>query len=156
MASNNLPVWASWVQVLGVPVTGVILTLVIACVQQRLQNIRLRHDLYDRRYRVYGAAKELLASVQVDGSVKRPAFQAFVERTSDAEFLFKNQDIFEYLTKLREKAIRSIHVSTKLSDANLKTKDSDKFADEEGEIAKWFIAQFGTLRDKFKPFMRLY
>jgi hypothetical protein len=156
MANSDLPAWASWVQVLGVPVTGIILTIVIACVQQRLQNIRLRHDLYDRRYRVYGAAKGLLASVQVDGSVKRPAFQAFVERTSDAEFLFRNQDIVEYLTKLREKAIRSIHLGTRLSGEKLGNEGSDKFADEEGEIVTWFLAQFDTLRDKFRPVMRLY
>jgi hypothetical protein len=81
MATSDLPAWASWMQALGVPVFGAIISAIglrIAWLQQRLQDMRFRHELYDRRYKVYAAAKGLLASVQAHGCVNGPDFLAFV------------------------------------------------------------------------------
>jgi|ERR1700675_1874868 len=153
---SDLPAWASWAQALGVPVFGAIISCVglrIAWLQKHLQDIRLQIDLYDRRFRIYAAAKGLLVSVQADGSVKRTAFQVFVDQTSDAEFLFA-PNVADYLKELRAKAIDSIRIETKLSNG-LGQKEHDRLAQEESEIATWFMDQFDILRDKFKPFMRL-
>src|SRR5215470_10134112 len=99
MATSDLPAWAAWMQALGVPVFGAIISAIglrIAWLQQRLQDMRFRHELYDRRYKVYAAAKGLLASVQAHGCVNGPDFLAFVGGTSDAEFLF-GEDVIDYL-----------------------------------------------------------
>jgi hypothetical protein len=86
--------------------------------------------------------------------VKRVAFQAFVEGTTDAEFLCK-AEVVEYLKVLRAKSVRSIQVAESLIAGSSEQDVCMKMANEEAELAMWFTSQFVELRDIFRPFMRI-
>lgn len=157
MGTTTLPAWALWIQVLGIPLFGVIISgigLTIAWLQKRLQEIRLQYDLYERRYRIYAAAKALLGSVQANGTVNGADFQAFLVGTADAEFLFAS-NIIDYLTELRTKAARMIYLGRRLRDDNLAEAERERFVDEEAEVESYFQQQFTVLRENFRPFMQL-
>jgi hypothetical protein len=157
MGITTLPAWALWIQVLGIPLFGAIISgigLRIAWLQKQLQEIRLQHDLYERRYRIYSAAKALLGSVQAHGCVNGADFQFFLVGTADAEFLFAS-NITEYLTELRTKAARMIYLGRRLGADNLAEGERERFVDEEAEVTSYFQQQFAILRERFRPFMQL-
>jgi hypothetical protein len=66
MSDANLPIWALWIQAIGIPLAGAVIAGVgvyIARQQKRLADIKLQNDLYDRRYKVYETARKFLADV---------------------------------------------------------------------------------------------
>jgi hypothetical protein len=92
--------------------------------QKRIAAARLNFDLYEKRYAVFDAARRLLLeAVQHDHVDPKKVIEFNIE-TADAVFLF-NQDIVDYLARLRDKILR------------LKTlKTQEKAADEYGEEEK--------------------
>jgi hypothetical protein len=75
-----------WLGIL--PVLGVIIAACgvwIAWQQKRIADVHLRHEQYDRKYRVYGSAKGLLVGLQADGHITRSSFQRYIEGVADAE-----------------------------------------------------------------------
>jgi hypothetical protein len=66
-AAVGIPTYG-WLGIL--PVLGVIIAACgvwIAWQQKRIADVHLRHEQYDRKYRVYGSAKGLLVGLQADG-----------------------------------------------------------------------------------------
>jgi hypothetical protein len=157
MPPGWLPAWALWTQVIGVPVFGAIIAVAgiyIAWQQKRLADIRLQNDLYDRRFKVYEAAKTLLVAVQQNGKMSLEEFFAFLRGTSDAAFLLK-PDIVEYLETIRKQAAKLRLLQQQLQNQDLDQKRRAALADQAAETEKWFNDQFEVLLSKFKPSMRL-
>jgi hypothetical protein len=126
----------------------------IAWEQKRIADAHLRHEQYDRKFRVYGSTKGLLGAFQADGRIAPSSFQHYLEGTADAEFLF-DEDILDYLKQVRERAAQNIYNQRKLSSQNLPQKERNALIDKDAEDAKWFLAQFDIVRDLFKPTMQL-
>jgi hypothetical protein len=122
--------------------------------QKRLADIRLQNDLYDRRFKIFAAAKKLLVSVQQNGVVSLDEFFAFVGGTSDAVFLL-TADVVDYLQTIRERSaeLRSKHGL--LQNSDLEQGQRAALADQIARIEDWFNDQFDVLVAKFKPSMRL-
>src|SRR5712672_474289 len=99
MQGPGLPIWALWIQALGLPIFGGIIAAVgqfLGFQQKRLADIRLQNDLYDRRFKIYEAAKTLLVHFQLDGNVQLEDYFAFVRATSESVFLL-SPDVVAYL-----------------------------------------------------------
>jgi hypothetical protein len=77
----------------------------IADQQARLAHVRLRHDLYDRRYKIYEAARALVIAVFTRVNVTDEEIYAFTTGTADAVFLL-NSDIVAYFEDMRNRAWR--------------------------------------------------
>src|ERR1700722_10009434 len=102
-----LPLWVQWPQA--------ILVLVLSCLgawiaykQVRIATAKLNLDLYDRRFKVFEAAKNLVSQVMREAHVGRGNISTFNLGVADATFLFE-PDIENYLTALRKKAV-ALHV----------------------------------------------
>ena len=156
MSSNSLPNWVMWVQALAIPVVGAVIAgagVMIAWQQKRLADLRLQNDLYDRRFKIYAAAKKLLFDVQ-EISLPLENFVEFARGTADAEFLL-TKDVIDYLATLRSRAAKLRTLQGLLTNQDLAQDRGGKIADEIAEIEGWFFDQFTVLADKFRPAMRL-
>jgi L-rhamnose isomerase len=77
----------------------------IAEEQAHIASEKLRHDLYDRRYRVFDAARRLLAQIVSQKNASDDALRAFVIDTDDAVFLF-DDDMAAQLKEIHKRAQR--------------------------------------------------
>jgi hypothetical protein len=129
-------------QVISTSIIGVA-SVFISYQQWRIAEIRLRHDRYERLYKIYGAAKALLVVIQNDAKVSLDEYFNYLRGVADAEFVFDDADVVQYLQILRERA------------ADLRRAQAQGAADECAKIESWFIQQFDVLRAKFRPIMGL-
>ena len=81
--------------------------------QVQIARVKLQHDLYDRRYRVFEAVRTLLVEVATHAEASNEAVFAFVRGTDDAVFLF-DDDLVKYLTEIRHHAARLHAINTVL------------------------------------------
>jgi hypothetical protein len=130
----------------------------IARKQSELAAVRLQHDLYDRRFAIYNAARTLLVQeMDVHGGASLEAIFAFVRGTADAVFLLDG-NLEAYLDEIRKKAFRLRFVYDRLNDKDSVLPVGDersKLAQEEADLTNWFVEQFKVLIDHFKPFLTL-
>jgi hypothetical protein len=116
----------------------------ISWLQWRIADIRLRHDTYERKLRVYEAAKTLLVVHQFKAKISEEDYFEYLQGITDAEFIFDDPEITRYLQTLREQATELIRTQM----AGL--------SDENAKVSQWFLRQFDVLRSKFYPSMRLH
>ena len=74
-----------------------------------IQNKKLRLDLFDKRYKVFQAVKDLLKNSFVHGIPRRESLNKFNLETWDAEFLFDDDDIKIYIEEIRSRTLSAIH-----------------------------------------------
>ena len=72
----------------------------IALQQQRLADIKLRNDVFDRRYKIFEATQELIAYGIFGGQPNHNVIRAFERDTAVAPFFFDDK-IVSYLVELR-------------------------------------------------------
>jgi hypothetical protein len=131
-------------QALAVPTIAVVGAWV-AVQQMLITRAKLRHDLFDRRFAVYQAARKLLVEIIQQGYPSREQVREYVINTADATFLL-NDEIAKYLEKIRERAsrLRAIHAMQQ----HEQQQDDMLFA--------WMTEQLPVgLTEKFKPLLTL-
>jgi hypothetical protein len=102
MGSSSLPIWVQVLQALAVPVIAAVGAWV-ALQQMYLARVKLQHDLFDRRYAVFQAARRFLDEAVSNKVVSNETFRAFALGTSDAAFLFDDR-LAAYLKEMRDHA----------------------------------------------------
>lgn len=125
----------------------------IAKEQANIAVEKLRHDLYDRRYRVFDAARNLLCEIAVHRIASEDDLRSFVIGTGDAVFLF-DDDVSGQLVEIRNRAqkLQSLHYLMRPMPVGPQRTD---FANQEAEQFTWLVQQLEGLVDKFKPFLKL-
>jgi hypothetical protein len=142
---------------LGVPIAGIVIAITgawIAWQQKRIAHVRLQHDLYDRRAKVFDAARKFLATSVREGDVAIRDYFEFLSGTSEAVFLFRN-DVIDYLDSLRDRIMRLRSVSRRLSRNTEPQESQSKLAEEEEKLIIEISLDFEIMIQKFKPYMRL-
>ncbi|MEJ0096373.1 MAG: hypothetical protein WDN46_24100 [Methylocella sp.] len=127
----------------------------LAWQQVQIARVKLQHELYDKRYRVYDAARALTADIVVHANASDEAVRQFVIGTSDAVFLFDDDKITQYLEEMRKRAaaLQSVQKAFDILavGSDQKVANADRFA----ELTSWFDEQLSKgLRDRFKPFLQ--
>jgi hypothetical protein len=129
----------------------------IAKRQVDISGEKLRHNLYQKRYRIFDAARKLLCEVAVHRSAPDDDLRAFVIGTGDAVFLF-NDDLSSYLEEIRDRAQKLQSLSVLLNNLTVMPVGDQrtKAVNESVELFKWLVDQLeGGLVEKFKPFLKL-
>jgi hypothetical protein len=127
--------------------------VVIAGAQFSIARTNLKHALFERRYAVYGAARQLLADVFRQANVSQEQIFAFVRATDDSVFVLDDQ-VTQYLDELRKKAFRLAFLR-EVVEAGNPSEDLNGAIKESTQIAIWFTDQLPILIGKFKPFLCL-
>jgi len=91
------PHWTAYLTALLTP-TVAILGAFIAFRQWKLAQNKLKLDLFDRRFKVYEAARKFLSSVVTNGEVTDEALHAFMYGTREAEWVL-SQAVADYIDK---------------------------------------------------------
>ena len=87
------------------PLIAVVMTY-IALQQYRANRLKLRQNLYDRRFALYNATAEFLAYIFSHGAVDNQQLFPFLQRTRESYFLF-GPDVADYVTTLHKKAVHA-------------------------------------------------
>lgn len=154
---QSLPVWISWIQALGLPVVGAIIAgsgVFIAYQQKRLADIRLQHDLYDRRFAVYEATKAFIIGAVDDDRMTAKLYLTFKRGTSQNVFLF-DATLAAYLSEIDRRALELFRIHRRLDEGRLDEEARIGCIDEAAAITTWFSEQFDPLTTNFAPFLRL-
>jgi hypothetical protein len=144
--------WVAVSQALATPTIAVV-GILIAWGQLRLAKIRLQHDLYDRRHKIFSAARKLIAQVCTEGTARDNEVFEFLRSTDDAIFLL-GRSVADYMEELRKKAFQLDFLRKQIA-IQPPVPNRSKFIDEERDALIWFTAQFEVLVARFKPFLQL-
>src|SRR5262245_58385122 len=80
--------------IIGVMFTGA--TLWVGWQNMQMAKVKLYHDLYDRRSRMFDAARHLIFAVEADGTILQDVMKKYSADTAGAAFLF-NDEMDRYL-----------------------------------------------------------
>jgi hypothetical protein len=147
-----MPEWVQWLQALAVPTIAAVGVL-LAWQQVTIARTRLRHDLFDRRFKVFEAARTFLARVMRNGKMSIADFGDYTAGVIDAQFLL-NQEVHAYLFEIRRRAA-AMQALKEAFEPLPAGAEKAKLAEKLGEEFAWLVAQLDVLPEKFKPFLTL-
>lgn len=141
---------------------GTMVTVLIALLsyaagryQARTERLRLRHELYDRRMKLFRGVMTLLSHILREGKIDLPQIFEFNVATQESYFLF-GKDIYEYMRTIHVRAVNLRGLSQKLETSNLPVgEERSRIAKEDSELLKWFDDQFDAAREKFARHLSL-
>ena len=135
-----------------VPVIAV-LGAYLAYRQWRLAQNKFKLDLFDRRLRIYEAARDLLASIMSSGKADDQKMFTILVVGREANWLL-NDSIAEYFVKeIYRKAVDLQMYDAELPGATGEDRTSN--IRKQRELKEWFMAQYKVLNEKFTPFLKL-
>ncbi|MCP1573954.1 hypothetical protein J2S30_002333 [Herbaspirillum rubrisubalbicans] len=147
------PHWTAYLTALLTPLIAV-LGVCIATQQWRTAQSKLKFDLFEKRFSVYDAARNLIGSIMSSGKAKDEELFKFLAGTREAKWLF-NAEVANYLEKqLYDPAIELQCLASELEGVPVgeaRTKNVRRQAD----IKKTINAQFDELDRQFAPFLQL-
>lgn len=111
----------------------------------------LPFELYERRLRIYHAAKKLILKVAADAALDLMPVWEFGAETDEALFLF-DQNVSEYLSELYRRAAQLAGLTSILKTEPVGDR-RDRHVDQQMELVLWFNDQFGRLRSNMAPFL---
>ena len=80
-----------------------IVTTYIAIQQYRANQMKLRHDLYDRRLQLYNAVAEFWSHVMREGTADRAQLTTLLQKTRESYFLFGKEIADLHYRSLQER-----------------------------------------------------
>ncbi|MEH6812921.1 MAG: hypothetical protein V7677_10375 [Motiliproteus sp.] len=125
----------------------------IAYRQYEVSKHKVRMELFDRRFKVFDAARVLISHVVVEVKVESKHINVFKLDTIDSPFLFGG-DVQCYLKELLEKSVELRMHQLKLN-SMLSPEERSSLHDKEHEVLLWFTEQIENLRNPFMPYMNL-
>src|SRR3954464_4228031 len=115
--------------------------------QADLALVRLKHDLFDRRYEVYDLARSALGEISRDGNISPERLAGLVGAAGKAVFIFP-QPVVDYLTELFQKGFELRHYKHQAS--------TDPNASQQAtELMGWFRQQYDIMLNMFRDYMAL-
>jgi hypothetical protein len=149
-----LPVWLQILQAFAL----LAISAVGACLawqQVRIADIKLQHDLFERRYRVFNATRRMLANVCAKGDLSDDELRLFTIETGDVIFLF-NDDLAKYFDEeMKGHLVGLMAWNRAFESAPAETEQRMRAVNESGTHMLWLGDQLIALPDRFKPFLRL-
>jgi hypothetical protein len=132
----------------------VVVGLVVAYItwqQWKLAHNQLRLDLFDRRYRVFEAARQFLAAIQAESTFGNDTLSEFDKVGGEAAFLF-GADIVAYLSAIRDKAI-NMRLQQRLYEPMADGPERVKHIQAERDELGWLCSQITLMPSQFAPYL---
>ena len=153
---ESLPtVNAPWTETLTALLTPIIamIAVYIAFQQHKLNEQRLRHEVYERRLKVYKAVQKHLSSILGAGKTTYPLCAEFYSEAAEASFLFDNS-VQEKIDEIYKKSITLVskHEEMYPSDGSPGLpvgKERSRVAQENAALLGWHTEQLETSKEFF-------
>jgi hypothetical protein len=147
-----MPEWVQWLQALAVP-TIAFAGAYLALQQVIIVRTKLRHDLFDRRFKVFEAARTFLVAVRRSRKTSVSEFSDYKAGVIDAQFLL-SKEVHAYLFEIRRRAAAMQAINATAEPLPPGAKKAE-LVDKAGAEFTWLSEQLDVLPDKFKPFLTL-
>ncbi len=145
-----------WIDVLSALLTPTIAiaAVVITTLQWKIDRNRLKHELFDRRYRQYCAVTEFLGSIMANGKVLLEDQREYLTGTTGMEFTF-SPEISSYL----HKNVWCIAVDLKATQDEFEGlpvgDDRSRLAHRAADIRKKLYEEYKNIENLFRPYLQI-
>jgi hypothetical protein len=124
---------------------------IIAALQWRVADNKLRLDLFDRRYKVYDATRKFLGTILREAKFTNSELFEFYAGTSDAEFLFR-ADVVKHLAEIRKRALhlrtaQTIYEPLPVGD------ERSRHVEAAHDDLSWLTDQITAITTTFAPYL---
>jgi hypothetical protein len=133
--------------------TIAVVTTIILVSQYRLEKMRWRLALYDKRYLVYQKTMQFLSEIYAKANVTNDELFAFLHDVRDKDLLF-GKDVQELLEQIYLKAVDLNSIESELKHLpkgellNNRVKDSS-------QLFKWFRSQRNACKEIIGDYLRI-
>ena len=125
----------------------------VAQQQAQLAAVRLQHDLFDRRFALFEAARTFLVKeIYPQMNPSTDGIFIFAQQTATAVFLV-DAPLKEYLEKLRKSAFELQRLSNLV--ALQQGPNHAENVEQKYQLVEWFGVQLDVLVEQFQPFLNL-
>jgi hypothetical protein len=145
----------SLIDVLSALLTPIIalLAIYIAYQQYKISEHRLRHEIYEKRVKIYMAVNKFISQITANGQTNFTNCHEFYSEASEAAFLF-DSSIMEYIDQLYGKAIVLIELQEKLYPSDESQglevgEERSNVASQKAVLFKWFAKQLTESKELF-------
>jgi hypothetical protein len=142
--------WLQAIALILLPMVGAWVAFKQASIAERKLNL----DVYDKRFKVYEAARSLMGTFLREGSVTTKDILMFNTGVAEAPFLF-GQDLVNYLDHLRIRAAALHTKTTQLSAMGEQDPRRDKLIDEIAALEQKLASEPERLQNAFKRYLNL-
>lgn len=126
--------------------------------QWRLAQHKIQMDLYERRLKVYSAAKEFVLDVVRSSQPSLEQIQDLYRTTAEADFLF-GKEVGKYLSELYRHALILRKWNNENRDLSsgidIAHRDPVTIIGGQQEEGEWFIAQMERVTQVFSPYLAI-
>jgi hydroxymethylpyrimidine pyrophosphatase-like HAD family hydrolase len=147
-----LPWWMQWAQAVALFVISCLGSW-IAYKQARIASAKLNLDLYEKRFRVFEAARAFALHAITHHEIEQEALAAFGAGTVDAAFLFEDE-LGKYLAEFGRKVFGLRILSLRLNSATVQ-EERDKLHNERVDYMLSVSSELDVLVERFKPYLKL-
>ena len=143
------------VDVLSAAMTPLIamIAIYIAYQQWKTNHLRLKHELFDRRFEIYKSVQKYLSGILREAKVNMELVPEILDAYQRSKFLL-GDEIHDYIDEIYK---RSINLRSKqhLIKAGNPENDREELEREEHAELCWLTSQLGVLGDKFDEHLSL-
>ena len=135
-----------------VPLIGIAVAYV-AYQQWQTNHRRLRHELYDRRFKIYKTVQIYLSHIFRDAKVNEETEPALFDAKQQSRFLM-GPEIEEYLDEVLQRSSK-VTMYQKMREGARDREEHSQLVQKEHDELKWLNGQINTLNDCFSPYLSL-
>ena len=149
-----IPPDKDWIDLLSALLTPTVAAIgIYIAYQQRLINQnRLKHELFDKRYEVYERIGEFISSILTTGTVRAGSDLEFLRDTKAVTLLF-DTDIKQFTSEIYEKAVHLHCLESELE--GMVSEERKINIEKQREIKNWYTEQLKTMEIKFIRYLKL-
>ena len=141
------------------PVIDFILTLLMAILafvglyiawqQRKINELRLKRELFDKRYEIYNSTATIIADVLTYGNLNKGDTMSFLRETKAASLLF-DEDIVEFILSIS----RNVEIF-EISYPEITTRESENIIRKKRESRERVQEQSSKLEETFSKYLKL-
>jgi hypothetical protein len=131
------------------------ITVYIAVQQYKGNQLKLKHDLYERRLKVYKGLTDLLGFIGREADIQEEQLWTFRKETADGCFLF-GREIPSYLKVVFQSAVDLRTQNIRFAGERFETEaERTAVTQKNSDLLKWFDHQFEVAEEKFSTYLAL-
>jgi hypothetical protein len=154
--AQNYPNAIGLIEKIGAPFVALVAAIfagLIAYRQWKVAHDKLRLDLFEKRYVMYGVLTSTIATTLQDGTISSSEITRFYRQTKGSEFLF-GSDIEKYIGELRDKLSELASLEQEISSQIGNDKDHAAKIRRSRKLKDWLEAELmGGARNKFEKYI---